>query len=132
MKKYFAFTMILFAVLSCKKTEYSPEGPTDVRIRNLSDITFYEVIVNTSGGIDTLGDVVPGTVSDYCRFDKAFPKAEISATVNNQKFSTGPVNYTYMQYMGQMRITYEVYISNLTSKELKINNVILEEELIPK
>jgi hypothetical protein len=131
MKKYFAILVILLTVFACKKIEFSPEGPTDVRVRNLSDLTFHEVIVNTSGGIDTLGDIAPGDVSDYFRFDKAFPKAEIWATISSEKFYTGPVNYTYMQYLGQDKITYEVYISSISGKTLAIFNVIHEEPINP-
>ena len=131
MKKYLAFLVILFLVFACKKVKFSPEGPTDVRVRNLSDLTLYEVIINTSGGIDTLGDIGPGSVSDYYRFDKAFPKAEIWAIINSEKFYTGPVNYTYMQYLGQDKITYEVYISSMSDKTLTIFNVIHEEPISP-
>jgi hypothetical protein len=132
MKRLLSVSLIILAIIACKKTEYSPEGPTDVRVRNLSDLTFTEVIVNTSGGIDTLGDIGPGSVSEYFRFEKAYPKAEISATINGLTFSTGTVNYTYMQYLGQDRITYEVYISNMNNRELMINNVVIEEPLVLK
>ncbi|MCJ7449614.1 MAG: hypothetical protein MUO72_18210 [Bacteroidales bacterium] len=131
MKKYFFILVILLTVFACKKVKFSPEGPTDVRVRNLSDLTFYEVIVNTSGGIDTLGDIGPGNESEYYRFDKAYPKAEISATINSEKFYTGPVNYTYMQYLGQDKITYEVDISSMSNKTLTIFNVIHEEPINP-
>lgn len=129
MKHILALSFIIISLLGCKKVEFSPEGPTDVRVRNLSDQTFSEVIVNTSGGIDTPGNIFPGDVSAYYRFDKAYPKAEISCSINGEKFSTGPVSYTYMQYIGQDKITYEVFISNMINKELMINNVIIEEPI---
>ena len=132
MKRLLFFTLILISVTACKKTEFSPEGPTDVRVRNMSDQTFVEVIVNTSGGIDTLGNINSGAVSEYSRFEKAYPKAEISAKINGIIFSTGQVDYTYLQYIGQDRITYEVLISDMTKKELKINNVIIEEPITLK
>ena len=132
MKKIFFISLIMISVLGCKKTKFTPEGPTDVRVRNLSDVTFIEVIVNTSGGIDTLGNIGPGDHSEYYRFDKAFPKAEISAKINGDIFSTGPVNTTYMQYLGQDRITYEVFISNMAKKEITINDVIHDEPLVLK
>lgn len=123
---------MLILVIACKKTKFSPEGPTDVRVKNLSDMAFNEVIVNTSGGIDTLGDIRPGNSSDYYRFEKAYPKAEISAKINGDVYSTGPVNITYMQYLGQDKITYEVYILSMANKQLKINNVIHDEPLVLK
>ena len=139
MKKLIIISLLLLSVLACKKKEFSPEGPTDVRIRNITEETFEEVIVSTSeksADIDTLGNIAKSSVSDYFRFTKAYPKAQISAKIHISgslvKFSTGPVNYTYMQYIGQDRITYEVYISNMDNRELTISNVILEESLVIK
>jgi len=110
-----------------------------VRIRNLQgDLTFNEVIVKTAGGRDTTGNikeygtVAPGAVSDYHRVTFAYPKAEISAMINGELYSTGEFQSTYMQYIGQQRITYDVYISNMDNKTLKINDVKFDEELILK
>src|SRR5664279_3091343 len=101
MKKLIVISFILLSALACKKKEFSPEGPTDVRIRNLSDLTFTEVIVSTSEkeqDIDTLGTIISGAASDYSRFLKAYPKAEISAKISIGgslvQFSTGKVDYT--------------------------------------
>lgn len=139
MKKLIVISFILLSVLACKKKEFSPEGPTDVRIRNLSDQTFQEIIATTSEkteDIDTIGNISSGAVSDYFRFTKAYPKAEISAKINVGgslvTFTTGKVDYTYQQYIGQDRITYEVYISSMPDRKLTINNVIPEEPLVLK
>jgi hypothetical protein len=123
MKKLILISIMILSVLACKKTKYAPEGPTDVRVKNISTEVFNEVIVNTSGGIDTLGNIIAGGFSEYKRFDKAFIKAEISATINGQKYSTGVVDYYGMTYIGQAKITYEVWISNNTNKILEIRVV---------
>lgn len=133
MKKFLAYSFLLLLVMSCKKSGFSPEGPTDIRVRNLSsDLTFTEVIVNTTVETDTIGDIAPGGVSEYFRFKKAYPKAEITAKINGQVYTTGPVSSTYMQYIGRDRITYEVYISSMNSRELVIGNVVVEEPLVLK
>lgn len=139
MKKIILISIILLSALACKKTEFSPEGPTDVRIRNLSDLTFTDVIVSTSENtedVDTIISIAKGGVSDYHRFTKAYPKAEVSAKISINgslvKFSTGPVSYTYMNYIGQDMITFEVYISNMNTHELTVSNVVLEAPLVLK
>lgn len=136
MKKYLFLLVILAMLSACKKTKFEPEGPTDVRVRNLQpDIPFHEVLINTAGSRDSagnvkkLGTIGPGEVSGYKRVEIAFPKAEITATINGETFSTGPVNSVYMTYLGQMRVTYEVYISNMTNKVLTVSNVIPDEAL---
>jgi hypothetical protein len=133
MKKILYIFLIALVLISCKKTKFSPEGPTDVRVRNLqSDYTFTDVIVKTAGGKDTtgniknLGTIAPGKVSQYKRFAMAFYRAEISAKINGETYSTGPINSDYWTYIGQDKITYEVYIKQAGSKLLEISNYIDE------
>lgn len=129
MKKILFISLILISVLACKKTKFEPEGPTDVRVRNLSNVAFTEVTVNTSGGTNIIDTIAPGDVSEYFRFEKAYYRADISAKINGVKFSTRPVDYTYLTYIGRDKITYEVEISDLNNKLLEITDIIPEEEL---
>jgi len=139
MKKLVALFFVLLLATGCKKQHNTPEGPTDVRIRNLSDQTFKDVVVITSeknGDTLSYGTISSGTVSGYFRFKKAYPKALVSANINlggnNIKYTTGPVDFTYMQYIGRDRITFEVNISDPVSHSLIISNVIEEEPLALK
>jgi hypothetical protein len=129
MKKLIILSLILISVCSCKKTKFSPEGPTDVRVENMSDQPWAEVIVNTSAGIDTLGNIAAGDTSDYVRFEKAYPKAEITAIINGVNYSTGKVSYTYLTYIGQAKITYQVYIKSVPNRTLEIFNCRLDSGL---
>ena len=139
MKKFIFVSIIVLSALACKKKDFAPEGPTDVRIKNISDITFNEVVVSTSenkGDTLSFGNIISGAATEYIRLSKAYPKAEISAkiAVNGAliKFSTGPVNYTYMQYIGQDMVTFEVYISNMNTHELTISKIVLDAPLVLK
>jgi len=130
MKRALFFTVVLVSLISCKETEFSPEGPTDVRVKNNSSLNMTDITVNTSGGIKTVGAVISGASSEYFRFDIAYPKAEISALINGQTFSTGPVDYnTGMTYIGQAKITYVIYVKNMNDKTLEISEVIPDAPL---
>ena len=129
MKKIVFFLILVSLISGCKKQEFEPEGPTDVRVKNLSTVDWTNVIVNTSGGEHNLGNIPQQSLSEYVRFDKAYPFAEIKATINGQLYSTGPVNYFGQTYMGQMKITYEVYIKSDASKLLEISETIPEAPL---
>jgi hypothetical protein len=136
MKNILIISILLLSLLSCKKKGTTPEGPTDVRIKNLSDLTFRNVTVGTSEITDDLhiyGNITNGEISDYFRFSKAYPKAEISADIDINgtlvNFSTGTVDYTYMQYLGPQKVTFEVFISSMNNHQLSISNVIPEEPL---
>ena len=139
MKRLLLIVVIISFSLACKKTKFEPEGPTDVRIRNLSDITLVEVIITSSENaedVDTLASIAPGAVSEYMRFTKAYTEAIISAKVDvggsMVTFSTLPLPFcfTSLPYVGQVRETFEIYISNMEKRELTISNRILEEALV--
>lgn len=132
MKKLLFLSLVILVVLSCKKTKLEPKGPTDIRIKNISDQVFQEVVVNINGEKDTLYNITPNTYSDYSRFEVAYPKAEITAKINGVIFTTGSVNYTYLTYLGQVRASYVVWIKDFAGKKLEINDVIYEEPLVLK
>jgi len=121
------FTILLF--LSCKKLEKEPLGPTDIRIRNMTDVSMNELTVETGGGTFNYGTLNGKQVTDYHRFEKAYPKANISAIINGQKYKTDTVTYYYMQYLGQVKATYEIYIESDAQRKLNISNVIMESPL---
>jgi hypothetical protein len=127
MKKILLLTLLLpVLVLSCKKTEFTPEGPSDVRIRNLSNYIFTDVVVRIKDEAISFGTIDNVNVTEYHRFKTAFPKAFISAKINNDSLSTGPVDFTYMNYFGLQRLTYDIIVEN---DMLKINNVTLDSPL---
>jgi hypothetical protein len=132
MKNILLISVIVLSLFACKKTKFEPEGPTDVRVRNsTADVIFSDVKVKNSSDSASFGNIGPKAESEYIRFTKAYPKAEITAKINGVLFSTAAVNYTYMQYIGLDKITYEVYISNMSAKELSINFV-YDEPLVLK
>jgi hypothetical protein len=138
MKRVSIALLCLLILASCKKTKFSPEGPTDVRIKNLTDQTFYDVIYKTSENdedVDTIAMLGAGQTSDYIRFKKAYPKLQLSARINIggmvSTYSTGPVSFTYMQYMGQDRLTYGIYVVSQATKKLDME-VSVDEPIVLK
>jgi molybdopterin biosynthesis enzyme len=128
MKRAFLLLFICAAIMACKKTKTEPEGPTDVRIYNNTDQVFDNVIVNTSGGEFNFGTVNSHAYTAYHRYEKAYSKADISLTIGGVTYSTPKQDYTYMNYMGQMKMTYKIYIRNMALKELD-TEVVPEGEL---
>jgi hypothetical protein len=137
MKNILLLSLALLLFTACKKTQFAPEGPTDIRIRNLTDMDFTEVVIKTSEydeDVATISAVNAGITSDYVRFKKAYPKTEITAKINiggtPVTFSTGEIDYTYMNYLSTMRVTFKVYISNLNTHTFA-TEMVAEEELVP-
>jgi hypothetical protein len=128
MKKILVITLLLHVIccFSCKKTEFTPAGPTDVRIRNISGTELINVSVRIKEEEISFGTIGTNSTSGYRRFETAFPKAYISAGVNDENLNTGPVDFTYMNYFGQNKITYDVSVENGL---IVIKNVTLDSPL---
>jgi hypothetical protein len=111
MKKLLLLSAVILLAVTCKKVSQEPYGPTDIRISNVTDIIMYNVTVNTYDSTFNYGTINAHSISDYHRFDRAYPtKANISAIVNGLKYKTDTVtSYSYLQYLGQMKVTYDVY-----------------------
>ena len=123
MKKILLISIIILSVLACKKTKFEPEGPTDVRVKNSSNVAFTDVRVNISDTIRVMGDIPAGGYSAYIRFPKAYAVALVTAKVSGQLFSTTMPDYTGKNYLGQVKITYDVNISDLPNKILMMQVV---------
>ncbi|MDX2444615.1 MAG: hypothetical protein QNK30_12525 [Bacteroidales bacterium] len=107
---------LLISVSSCRKEL----GPTDLRIKNVSDYDLTNVEVNTSEGIQNYGTITVGQSTDYKRFDKAYRQAQIELYIENEKYTFIPVAYTYEVPLGQGKFTYELS-ADTTKKELTIH-----------
>jgi len=117
--------MLISVTNSCRK---SPEGPSDIRIRNLSTKVFDDVFVDTSAGEYNYGQIQPGKVTDYHRFDKAYRQAHITLTANGVAYEMVPVDYTYEITLGQGKFTYELNLADTVNHTLSIH-VIAEAPL---
>ena len=118
MKKLILFISILFIAISCKKVKQEPIGPTDIRITNITTVNMTNVTVNTYDSTYNFGLIKADSTTAYHRFDRAYPKANISAIINGQKYKTDSTNFAYQQYLGQMKVTYKIYIVSDALKSL--------------
>lgn len=128
-KFIFIFLVSLVGILlvwGCRKK--SPEGPTDIRIRNLTTQVFDSVFIDTYSGDHTYGTILPAATTDYKRYDKAYREAYIKLYINQVKYELIPVDYTYEIPIGQEKCTYELSIADSLNHTLGVH-VVLDAHL---
>ena len=125
-KLLFTIVICLSVLASCKKTEKAALGPTDIRVRNISDVVMNELTVSTFDSTYNYGTIASGDSTDYHRFDRAYPKAYITAVINGLLYKTDTVYYTYQQYLSTVKATYNVYIKNEAQRKLEISSTTLD------
>lgn len=108
------------AFSSCTKKSQTPDGPTDIRVRNITTSEFLNVVVNTGKETHSFGDIPSSSQSDYFRFEIAYPDAEITLTIAGEEYTTGVPDNTYAVPLQQGKFSYEVWISVPDQKKLDI------------
>ncbi|MCA1755885.1 MAG: hypothetical protein LC649_00270 [Bacteroidales bacterium] len=106
----------LFAALlifhGCTREKQTPDGPTDIRVRNITEADFLSVTVNTGEEEYLFGDVAAHSETGYYRFEIAYPDAEVTFTFNGNLYTTGVPDNTYAVPLQQGKFTYEIWISD--------------------
>lgn len=123
MKKLSLLLISLVFVLGCTKENPTPEGPTDVRIKNISNVIYTNVIVRTGEEEFNFGNIDAGTVSAYHRFEVSYPDIEVSLSIDGNVYTNGEQNNTYATYIGPDKVTYEVIPTSLGSGDLLVEIV---------
>jgi len=117
---------------TCKKREFTAEGPTDIRIYNGTGQTLGDVTVTSTDDPDytvrvhNFGTVPAGAYTEYFRFDIAYTEADITATIGNMSYSTPVTQFDYLTHIGQDRITYRLTIADPVNRILETETVIEE------
>ena len=121
MNKITFLSIVLTAMIltSCKKTEYTPDGPTDIRIHNVSSLTYDSVVVSTSWGNNEYGTVNPGAQTEYKRFEKAYPKEQVNMYIDSVSYEF-PRDDSIRVLLQQGKFTYELNVDTV-AKSLNIH-----------
>ncbi len=121
MKKitFLSIVLIAIALTSCNKDKYTPEGPTDIRIHNVSSLTYDSVVViNTFSETNEYGTVNPGVKTEYKRFEKAYPREQVNMYIDSVSYEFPPDD-SIRVLLQQGKFTYELDVDT-AAKSLSI------------
>ena len=122
MNKITFLLIVLTALIltSCKKNNYTPDGPTDIRIHNVSLLTYDSVVViNTELETNEYGTVEPGEQTEYKRFEKAYPREQVNMYINSVSYEFAPDDSVRV-LLQQGKFTYELNVDTV-AKSLSIH-----------
>jgi hypothetical protein len=102
--KYFLCLTIALFFLSCTQTEDN----VLIRVKNVSQFNFNEVIVNTSDGENFYADINRNETTTYKPFDIAYRYAFVELRINGDIFTIQPLDYVGEVPLSPGKYTYEI------------------------
>jgi len=124
MKKLLFLFLSLSLAFACTKENPTPDGPSDIRIRNITGSDFLNVFVDIGDGEDegehNYGNIANHSETDYHRFEIAYPDALITLVIAGEGYSTPTPDHTYAVPIQQGKFTYEVWVSSGNTLDMRV------------
>ncbi|NER14730.1 hypothetical protein GWK08_14835 [Leptobacterium flavescens] len=106
----------------------NPEvSQVEIRIRNASTVEYTDIIVNTSGGENTYGDLSSDVTSEYKTFDFAYRYAYIELKINGEIFTIQPIDYVGETKLTPGKYTYEIGAGASTNQFTRLSLKFIED-----
>ena len=112
--------ILLALVSSCTEESLEQNKNVLIRVENISDYDFDQVMVNTSGGEEGYGTVPSGAVSSYQAYEFAYSFATVELRILGTKFAFTPIDYTGETRLTNGSYTYQVDVDNFTDRSLTL------------
>ncbi|MGB5464160.1 MAG: hypothetical protein WBM92_12395 [Aureibaculum sp.] len=106
--KIIGYLLISLFLLGCSNTN---SDITLIRVKNISQFDFEDIIVNTSGGENNYGNVISNEVTEYKTFDFAYPYAFIELKIDNNTYTIQPIDYIGETRLTPGKYTYKIDVS---------------------
>lgn len=106
--KIIGYLLISLFLLGCSNTN---SDITLIRVKNISQFDFVDVIVNTSGGENNYGNILANAISGYESFDFAYSYAFIELKINNNTYTIQPIDYVGETPLTPGKYTYGIDVS---------------------
>jgi hypothetical protein len=126
MKKLY-FLLISIFILSCSQSDDAVEKDILIRVKNVSQFNFTNVIVNTGGGENDYSTINFSENTDYKSFDFAYSYAFIELKIDGNTFTIQPIDYVGETKLDNGKYTYEVNAVDSGSQYSRLSLTLIKD-----
>lgn len=80
----------------------------NIRLSNVSDFDFENIVVNTSTGMVNFEDVTSGEQTEYKTFEKAYRYAFVELEIDGETYTLQPFDYVGEEPLKNGNYTYQI------------------------
>ncbi len=106
MKKTIILFISIVALFSCSKDNENNE--VKIRLSNVSQYDFQNIVVNTTTGDVNFEDLGSGQISEYKVFARAYSYAFIELEIDGDTFTLQPIDYVGEALLENGNYTYQI------------------------
>ncbi len=120
--------ILIFAIsLFSNCSEDDTNNDVNIRLSNVSDSDFENIIVNTTTGDINYGNLKSREVSEYKNFNKAYRYAYVELNIGEKTYTIQPIDYVGETPLNDGNYTYQLDLVSYEEGFLDLTITLIEE-----
>ena len=125
MKKILVLIFAICLFSNCSKDDSNND--VNIRLSNVSDSDFENIIVNTTTGDTNYGNLKSNQVSEYKNFNKAYRYAYVELNIGGETYTIQPIDYVGETLLTNGNYTYQLDLVSYEEGFLDLTITLIEE-----
>ena len=121
MNNILIFFISIASLSGCTFDDENSLSHVKIRLSNVSQFDFLNIIVNTGSGNVHFKNLRSGLNSEYKLFDKAYSYAFIELEIEGETFTIQPVDYLGESLLRKGYYTYQLDVNDTGDRYTKLN-----------
>lgn len=127
MRKILILTISLIALFSCSINDDGNTTEVNIRLSNVSQFNFQNIVVNTSTGNVDFENINSGQKTDYKIFQKAYRYAFIELLIDGETYTLQPIDYVGETPLKNGHYTYQIDADESQDQFGRLSLVLIKE-----
>ncbi|MBO0321233.1 hypothetical protein J0X14_02915 [Muricauda sp. CAU 1633] len=124
MKQVILLLCVLVGLVACSDEDY---GPVYIRLSNVSDFDFENIVVSPYGEQENYGNLAAGEISGYKEFDRAYSYGFIELTIDGETYTIQPIDYVGETPLAQGNYTYQLDVPEFQGQYGTLSLTLVED-----
>lgn len=125
MKKILFLFITITTLNSCSDDDVNP-SELKIRLSNISQFDFQNIVVNTSTGNVNFEDVNAGQISEYKVFETAYSYAFVELEIDGETYTLQPIDYVGETPLKSGNYTYQINTNDSKEQYGKLSLTLIE------
>ncbi|MCU4156592.1 hypothetical protein J1N10_11445 [Carboxylicivirga sp. A043] len=127
MKKILILVISIVAIISCSKDDNDKTARVMIRLSNVSQYNFQNIIVNTSTGRVNFNNLTSGQKTPYKDFEKAYSYAFVELEINGKTYTIQPIDWDTESLSANRYYTYQIDANDSQNQYTRLSLSLIEE-----
>ena len=127
MKKILILIISIAALISCSKDDEKNPSGLKIRLSNVSQYDFQNIVVNTTTGDVNFENLNSGQKTEYKVFEKAYRYAFVELEIDGKMYTLQPTDYVGETRLGNGKYTYQIEANDSQDQYGKLSLALIKD-----